>query len=210
MNRDPTALLGWYRTGFKTGVFSLHEERQTVDIARRRTLRIKLVVELSPAADDYLPSVWQNMAGGVPAADGQAVVVLLPVTTIAWLVNPHLALPVVEATGLDQAAVGRNGAGGAPDIGLDHEWAERVGGDVVLNGVGSAVNFESGVVGILAAFTIGQGQVGHAKVGAVVDDDAVVVEELHVHGGNANVLLQEHPFAAAGVGRLRNYEEEVE
>lgn len=95
--------------------------------------------------------------------------------------NPDAALSVVEAAGLDQATVLCYGSGGAPDVGLDHERAEGVGGDVVFGGVGGAVDFEGGFFGVVAALAFGQGQVRFAEVGAVKEDDAVVVEELHVH-----------------------------
>ena len=44
----------------------------------------------------------------------------------------------------------------------------------------------------------GEGQVGESKVGAVEDDDAVVVEELHVHGDNADVFVEELPLSLGG------------
>lgn len=74
--------------------------------------------------------------------------------------------------------------------------------------MGGAVDFEDGVVGVIAALAFGQGQVRFAEVGAVKEDDAVVVEELHVHGGNDGILLQEQPFATGSVGQ--GDEEEME
>ena len=38
-----------------------------------------------------------------------------------------------------------------------------------------------------------EGEVRRAVVGTVEDDDFVVVEELHVHGGDAYTRLQEIP-----------------
>lgn len=43
---------------------------------------------------------------------------------------------------------------------------------------------------VVSAFAGGEGEVGEAEVGAVKDDELVVVEELHVHGGDANGFLE--------------------
>lgn len=59
--------------------------------------------------------------------------------------------------------------------------------DIILNGVGGAVG------GFGAAFTIPERDVGGAEIGAVVYDDTVGGEELHVHGGDANGWEEEGP-----------------
>lgn len=48
----------------------------------------------------------------------------------------------------------------------------------------SAVNVKGLVV--IAAFAVGKGEIRRAEVGSVKDDDFVVVEKLHVHGGDAD------------------------
>lgn len=76
--------------------------------------------------------------------------------------------------------------------------------------MGGAVGGEGPVVLILPAAAAGEGDVGGTKVGAVEDDDAVVVEELHVHGRDADAGLEERPSAAGGIGDVRKETGEVE
>lgn len=83
---------------------------------------------------------------------------------------------------------------------MDGEWTEGVLAYVVEDGVGGAVSLQGGVIGVLAALAAWEGDVGGPKVGAVEHDYLVVVEELHVHGGDADGGLQESPLAlVAGI-----------
>ncbi|CAL9063442.1 unnamed protein product, partial [Musa banksii] len=118
------------------------------------------------------------------------------------------ALAIVRAAGLDQAAVGGDGAGGAPGVGEDGERADGVGGHVVLGGVGGAVDGEGPVAGVVPAAAAGEGDVGGAKVGAVEDDDAVVGQQLHVHRRHADAGLEKLPSPSSGRGSKAEEEEE--
>ena len=65
----------------------------------------------------------------------------------------------------------------------------------------------------MAAEAVREGEVGEAEVGAVEDHHRVGVEELHVHGHNADALLEDLPVAAGGGGFRRgeeNYMKEEE
>lgn len=53
--------------------------------------------------------------------------------------------------------------------------------------MGSAVFLQNVVVWVYPAFAVGEREVGGSEVGAVVYEYTVVREELHVHGGDANV-----------------------
>jgi len=130
--------------------------------------------------------------GGVPSSYCEGIVTLLPLTVLtsfAWREGPYFAFAVVVAAGLDEGAVGDGATRGTPDVGLDEEGAEGVGCDVVFDGVSGAVCFENLFGEIVAARTVGESEVGKAEVGAVEDDDTVIVEELHVHGDDAYGLV---------------------
>ena len=132
------------------------------------------------------------MIGGVPSSYCQGIVGFLPLTVLtcfAWRKGPYFALAVVVAAGLDEGAVGDGAAGGTPDVGLDEEGAEGVGCDVVFDGVSGAVCFENLFGEIVATRAVGESEVGGAEVGAVKDDETVIVEELHVHGDDAYGLV---------------------
>lgn len=51
--------------------------------------------------------------------------------------------------------------------------------------------------GILVMSTLiaREGDIGGAHIGAVKDDDLVVVEDLHVHGGDAYAWSKENPLS---------------
>ena len=83
------------------------------------------------------------------------------------------------------------------NVGAEGEGAERVGGEVVEDGVGGAVEFQGEVAGVEAAAVAGEGDVGGAEVGAVEDHHLVVVHYLHVHGGDAYAALQLNPVATS-------------
>lgn len=70
--------------------------------------------------------VFEPVAGVVARARGE---------------GAEFCVAVVEATGLEEGAGGGEGAGGAPSVGAEGEGAERVGGEVVEDGVGGAVEF---------------------------------------------------------------------
>lgn len=74
--------------------------------------------------------------------------------------------------------------------------AEGVGSDVVEDGVGGAI-FGFDVLVVVAALAGGEREVGEAEIGAVEHDDLVVLEDLHVHGGDANAFLEEDPVPAS-------------
>jgi len=147
-----------------------------------------------------LAPVREFLVGGVPAAGGEAVGEFLPVAGGAREEFSHSSFAVVEAAGLNERAVGGDGGGGAPYVGLDEAGAEGVGGDVVFDGVGGAVCFDDLFARVVAAAAAGEGEVGEAEVGAVEDEDGVGVEELHVHGDNADASLEKLPLAAAACG----------
>lgn len=138
-------------------VISLHEKWEIVRPLRRGFLRVELVVELPPPADDYLPAVRQDLAGGVPPSLRECVSDFLPVAgpVSAGFVGSDGVIAVIVAPGLGEGAVGQDGARGAPDVGEDHEGADGVGGDVVLDGMRGAVEGEGGVVGVVAALAVG-------------------------------------------------------
>lgn len=66
--------------------------------------------------------------------------------------------------------------------------AEGVGSDVVEDGVGGAI-FGFDVLVVVAALAGGEREVGEAEIGAVEHDDLVVLEDLHVHGGDADAFF---------------------
>lgn len=124
------------------------------------------------------------MIGRVPPPLRESRINFSPIAGIiaTGCVDSDGVVAVVVAAGLDEGAVRRDGAGGAPGVGEHREGADGVGGDVVLHGVGGAVHRERGVAWVVAAFPGGEGDVGGAEVRTIEDDDAVGVEELHVHG----------------------------
>lgn len=160
--------------------------------------RVKLVVEFSSAADDDLPPVREFLVGGVPAARGEAAGDFFPVAGGAREECSHSPFAVVEAAGLNQRSVGGDGGGGAPYVCLKEKRAEGVVGDVVFDGVGGAVCFDDLFVRVVAAAAAWEGEVGEAEVGAVENEDSVGVEELHVHGDNADAFLEKLPLAGGG------------
>lgn len=178
----------------------MNKKRKIPRLLRRRSPRVELVAELAAPANDDLPAVGEDVVGGVPAALCKRRVGLPPVAggVGAGRVGSGSAFAVVVATGLEEGAIGEDGGGGAPGIGEDGEGADGVGSGGVLDGVSSAVEGEGGVVGVAAAPAVGEGDVGGAEVGAVEDEDAVGVEELHVHGGYADVRVEEGPLAGGG------------
>jgi len=149
------------------------------------------------ATDDDDFARGKDLVGGVPAAVGEVVVAeFAPVAGVVLGAGGEGAeggVAVVEAASLEEGAVGGEGPGGAPGIGAEGEGAEGVVGEVVEDGVGGAVELEGEVAGVEAAAVVGEGDVGGAEVGAVEDDDLVVVHDLHVHGGDAYAPLQLHP-----------------
>lgn len=162
----------------------------------------EFVVELFAAANYNDPAVWQDVIGCVPSPDSQVRRELHPVRVIVSGAamdsgdgeggggkEADFAVAGVVATGLDEGAVGVDGAGGAPDVRPDGEGTEGVGGGVVEDGVGGAVELDGFVIAA-AGFSGGEGEVGGAEVCPVEDDDLVVVEELHVHGGDADGFLE--------------------
>jgi len=59
----------------------------------------------------------------------------------------------------------------------------------------------------VAAAAAGEGEIGEAEVGAVEDDDGVGVEELHVHGDNADGFVEKLPLTGgAGDDGIRRRE----
>lgn len=81
---------------------------------------------------------------------------------------------------------------------------DGVGSDIVFDRMGGAIDFECKIVGVVAAFVIGEGNVGGSEISAVKDDNTVGVEELHVHGGDTNVGEEEVPLAATRSGECQN------
>lgn len=118
------------------------------------------------------------MVGGVPSRLRQRRVDFGPVAGVvgAGSVGSGGEYAVTGAAGLEDGTVGEDGGGGAQGVAEDGEGADGVGGDVVLNGVGGAVD------GVVGAISGREGDVGGADIGSVEDEDAVGVEELHVHG----------------------------
>lgn len=162
----------------------------------------ELIGERGTTADDDDATVGEDLIGGVPAAVGEGDGELDPVAlvVVAGGEGAELVMAVVEAAGLEKGAVGDDGGRGAPGVGLDGEGAERVGGEVVEDRVGGAVELEGHIAGVVAAATVGEGDVGGAEVGAVEDDDPVVAHDLHVHGRDADAALKEEPVAASRGG----------
>lgn len=162
-------------------------EAQESEVVKRRRVASgdEFIGEGVASSDDDDSSVGEDLVGGVPARGGEILGEFEPVAEVVlWAggEGAELVVAVVEAAGLEERAVGGEGAGGAPCVGLDGERAESVGGEVVEDGVGGAVEFEGHVTGVEAAAAVGEGDVGWAEVGAVEDDDLVVVHHLHVHG----------------------------
>ncbi|PON93849.1 hypothetical protein TorRG33x02_102390 [Trema orientale] len=64
---------------------------------------MKLVVELSPAAEDYRPAIWQDVIGCVPPTLRQSEVYLAPVTVgiTTGLENPDPSFSFEGTAALD-------------------------------------------------------------------------------------------------------------
>lgn len=158
------------------------------------------------------------MIRSIPSSLRKPICDLCPVarTISTWFVNSYHVVPVVESAGLYQSPVRHNRGRGAPHVGENHEGADGVVSHVVFDRVRGAVVLQRGVVQVVAASSVGQGDVGATEVGSVKDNYSIGVEELHVHGGYADVGEEEVPFSGGGVGqnipvkRWRDEEEEEE
>ncbi|KAL4559395.1 hypothetical protein LXL04_031533 [Taraxacum kok-saghyz] len=54
------------------------------------------------------------------------------------------------------------------------------------------------VVWVFPAFAVGETDVGFSEIGAVVNDYAIVREELHVHGCDSDAFFEDGPGAVGG------------
>lgn len=52
----------------------------------------------------------------------------------------------------------------------------------------------------MTTVAVGESEVGRAEIGAVEDDDTVIVEELHVHSDDAYGFLEYLPLGIGSLG----------